>query len=213
LGGAVVLLILFATYGFPAILNLTSQISAFRRGNMTVPADKGFTPTTPRLAENFDATNSANIKLTGVADPKVTVQLDQDDQPGDTIVAGDDGTFNFVVSLKKGDNFFTVQAVSATGVKSDKSGKYKITYLASGPKLDISSPKDQDSVKDSMLTVSGSTDPNSSVTINDHLAITRSDGAYSGSVTLSNGDNKIKVVATDRAGNQTTKEITVKYSP
>lgn len=203
---------LFILYGFPAILNLTAGISGLRRSNTTV-VDKGVAPATPRLAEDFDATNSASIKLSGIADPKVTVELWQNDASVDTTVVGDEGKFSFDVSLKKGDNLFAVQATSEQGVKSEKSEIYKISYLNSNPKIEITSPKDGDTVKDSPVSISGKSDSGVTVTINDRLAIVRSDGSFTGNLSLSNGDNKVKVVITDRAGNQTTREITIKYQP
>lgn len=211
--GSAILLVLFIVYGFPAILNLTAGISGLRRsGNPTV-ADKGVAPAIPRLSEDFDATNSASIKLSGIADPKVTVELWQNGNSADTTVVGDDGKFSFNVTLNKGENSFAVQATSEPGVKSVKSEIYKISYLNSLPKVEINTPNDGGTVKDSQIVVSGKTDADVTITVNGRLAIVRSDGNFVGNLSLGNGDNKIKIVATDRAGNQTTKEITVKYQP
>lgn len=213
LAGALGLLVLFVVFGFPAILNLAAGISGLGRSGGSFVADRGVAPAIPKLSQEFDATNSASIKLSGVADPKVTVELWQNDSSVDTTVVGDDGKFNFTVNLKKGDNLFAVQATSEQGVKSERSEIYKFSYLNSNPKLEITSPKDGDTVKDSPVSISGRTDSDVTVTINERLAIVRSDGNFTGSLSLSNGDNKIKIVVTDRAGNQTAKEITVKYSP
>lgn len=200
-------------FGFPAILNLSSTISGLRRGVTKAALDKGVAPAVPRLAQDFDATNSASIKLSGIADPKVTVELWQNGNSADTTIAGDDGKFSIDVSLIKGENTFSVQATSEQGTKSEKSEVYKISYLNSSPKLEITAPKDGDTVKDSQTTISGKTDTDVTVTANDRLLITKSDGTFTGVLFLSNGDNRIKVVATDRAGNQTTREITIKYNP
>lgn len=213
LAGSAVLLILFIMFGFPAILNLSSTISSLRRGVTKVALDKGIAPAVPRLAQDFDATNSANIKLFGIADPKVTVELWQNDSSVNTTVVDQDGKFSFNVALTKGDNLFSVQATSEQGIKSERSEIYKIAYLSSSPKLEIAAPKDGDTVKDPQIIISGKTDIDVTVTANDRLLIAKNDGSFAGALFLSNGDNKIKIVATDRAGNQTTKEITVKYSP
>jgi len=204
-----VLLILFAVFGFPAILNLAATVSNFGRKNQNV-IEKGVAPTIPRLAQSFDATSSAKVTLSGIADPKVTVEAFQDDNLLGNTVSGDDGKFNFDVTLSKGDNLFVFQATSDSGVKSKKTEVYKISYSNSPPKLEISGPKDGDKFKDSQISISGKTDPGVSVAVNDRLAITSSDGNFNYSLNLNSGDNKIRVVATDRAGNQTTKEITVK---
>ena len=66
-------------------------------------------------------------------------------------------------------------------------------------------------MKSQNISVSGATDPGDSVSVNDRLAIVDKDGNFSYSLDLNSGDNKIKVVSSDPAGNQTTKELTVKY--
>lgn len=209
LAGSAILLVLFVMFGFPAILNLSSTISSLRRGVTKATLDKGVAPAVPRLAEDFGATNSASIKLSGIADPKVTVELWQNGNSAGTTVVSDDGKFTFDVALTKGNNLFAVQATSDQGIKSEKSEIYKITYLNTSPKLVIDAPKDGDTIKDSQTTISGKTDTDVTVTANDRLLITKSDGTFAGVLFLSNGDNKIKIVATDRAGNQTTQELRV----
>ncbi len=209
---SVVILALFIIYGFPAILNLAGAIGNLR-GQKITTADKALPPMTPRFSQDFVATKSATITIHGVADSKISVEIFQNDRSLGTTLAKDDGSFSLDVDLSRGDNLFTAQAISESGQKSATSDPYKVTYLASPPKLDLSSPKDGDSFKDSPIVVLGTTDPNASVTVNDHLAIVTGSGSFSYNLTLTNGDNKVKIVATDQAGNQTTKEITVKYNP
>lgn len=210
--GSIVILILFLFYGFPAILNLAGSIANLR-GKRISTNEKGVVPTVPRFSQDFEATKSATITLHGVADSKISVEIFQNNRSLGTTLAKDDGSFSMEVDLSRGDNLFTAQAISESGQKSSVSDGYKISYLSSPPKLELSTPKDGDSFKDSPIVVSGTTDPDTSVTVNDHLAIVTGSGNFSYNLTLTNGDNKIKIVVTDKAGNQTTKEITVKYNP
>lgn len=199
--GSFALLIIFIVFGFPAILNLTGKIGSMGKGNSILTVEKGLKPITPRLSQDFDATNSATIKLSGIADPKITVLLVQNSQSPVTTISGDDGVFNFTVGLTKGENIFTLQAVSETGVKSDKSKDYKISYIFTDPKLEITSSKDG--------IIIGKTDPNATVTVNDRLIIVKNDGNFTYTLSLSPGETKVKIVATDRAGNQKVVELTV----
>lgn len=210
---SVVILILFAAYGFPAILNFAGTIGGLRGAKTTTTVDKGVTPATPRFAQDFEATKSAQITLHGVADSKVSVEISRNGQLAGTTIAKEDGTFAIDVSLSTGDNSFTAMAISDTGVKSGSSDSYTIALLTSPPKLEISSPKDGDSFKDSQVTISGKSDPGVAVSVNDHLAVVSGDGSFSYLMVLAGGDNKVKIVSTDKAGNQATKEITIKYSP
>jgi len=62
------------------------------------------------------------------------------------------------------------------------------------------------------LHVHGKTDPNVKVTINDFWAIVDDSGNYSYNLSLKSGDNPIKIVATDDAGNNTEKDLKISYS-
>jgi len=127
------------------------------------------------------------------------------------VIAGDDGTFSQDAQLQKDDNVFTAVGINDTNQKSPVSDGYTIRFLTGNPKLDVSSPKDGDVLYNTPATIIGQTDPGDSITVNDRLAIVDSSGKFSFSLNLNSGDNKVKVVTTDPAGNQTTKELTIKY--
>lgn len=206
---SIIALVLFVIYGFPAILNLTGSIGNLRGKKITAVLEKGVAPATPRFSQDFEATKSAQTTIHGVVDSKISVEIFQNERSLGTAIAKDDGSFSMDVDLARGENIFTAQAISETGQKSPKSDPYRISYLAIPPKLEISSPKDGDNLKDNQVIVVGKSDPNTTVTVNDHLVVVSTDGNFSYSLNLPNGDNKIKVTASDRAGNQTGKELKV----
>ncbi len=197
---SLLLLVLLVVYGLPALLNLTSLISNYKKTSIVV-VKKGTPPAIPRLSEDLTATSSAKIKISGVADPKITVELFQNNDSQGTTAADETGIFSFAVNLNKGDNIFTARATGDTGEKSALSEEYKISFLNSPPKLEAFAAGDG--------TVAGTTDPGATVSINDRLTIVDSRGKFSYQLTLKDGENKITVVATDPAGNQTKKELTV----
>lgn len=199
--GSIVVLVLFIMYGFPAILNLTSVIGNLRGKKISSVTEKGVIPLVPRLAQDFEATKSAQMTLSGVADPKTAVEIFQNEKTLGTTVSKDNGLFSMEVDLSKGANIFTAVAISESGQKSSISDSYIVYFLNSPPKLEILSSKDG--------IITGKSDANTTVTINDHQAIVKSDGSFSYSLNLNSGDNKIKIVATDRAGNQKVVELTL----
>ena len=80
----------------------------------------------------------------------------------------------------------------------------------SAPGLSIDQPQDGQTVSKSSsptLGIQGKTDIGNNVTVNGFWAIVDDQGNYNYLYTLQNGDNDIKVIATDPEGNQTTKEI------
>ena len=98
---------------------------------------------------------------------------------------------------------------------SEFSQDYKISYLKGEPKLEIGFPSDGASFTkaDQEINVSGTTDPDNTVKVNDFIAIVDTNGNFSYFLKLKEGENKIKIVATNPAGKTSEKEITVSYSP
>lgn len=210
--GSIIFLILIVVYGFPLLLGLTSTIGNLRHSQTaSSSAVTTVAPTIPTLNQNYQATFSANIKITGVADAKTNIELFQNGQSQGTVLTQDDGTFSMDVALQSGSNIFTATAINDAGQRSAASETYTITYIVKKPNLDVSAPKDGDTTNASPYTVSGQTDPGDTITINDRLAIVGNDGKFSYNMVLNDGDNKLHIVATDPAGNQTAKDLTLKY--
>lgn len=213
IGLSIIIFAIFLLYGFPVILNFTGTISGIRQNNITNKDNQKFIPATPHLSQDLEATKSAQLTLKGVADSETSVEIFQNDKSIGTTVTKTDGSFSFVVDLTKGPNTFTVIAISQSGQKSPSSDPFTINLLISPPKLEIFTPKENEATNIQRIQVTGKTETNISVTINDRLATTLNDGNFSFNLDLTAGDNKIKIIATDKAGNQNTKEITVKYQP
>ncbi len=213
LAGSVVLIVLAGLLGIPFIFQLTGTISNIAGGKTSQDRRPGIKPSIPVFEQTLEATSSANVVIAGVADPKTQIELYQNGESNSLETTDDAGRFTFKVGLKKGENTFTAQAISESGEKSDISNRYVILLLTGSPKLEISSPSDGFETKEKELLIKGKVDPGVTVTINDRVAIVDDEGNFSGYYSLSEGDNKIKVVGTDLAGNSTMSEITVKFSP
>ncbi len=198
----IAILIFLLKAGVPAIFSLAQIISQVGRKPSISQSNNSPLPNTPIFSQDLIATFSANIKITGAADPKTTVEIIQNDRSLGTVITKDDGSFIQDVSLEKNDNSFTATAISETGQKSPPSFAYIIKYLSGQPKLELDSPKDN--------VITGKTDAGNTITVNDRLVIVNSDGSFSYTPTLSNGDNKFIIVSTDQAGNKATKEVSIK---
>ena len=118
------------------------------------------------------------------------------------------------VKLEQGENILKVRMIR-NNKKSDFSQDYKISYLKDEPRVDISFPNDGASFSkaDQEINIRGTTDPENTVRINDFIAIVNTEGNFFYIFKLKEGENKIKVVATNLAGRNIEKEITVSYSP
>lgn len=212
--GIVVIIFLMFKFGIPFLTNFALFLSSDKNQEEVKKEKITNFLQPPLLTAPFSATNSATITLNGTAPTKTTVKLFVDSTYTDATEVKDDGTYIFRnVGLHDGQNTFTVKVKKDT-TESDSSSPLVITYQAKAPSLTIDSPSNNQTFSrdDTTITVRGKTDTDVKVTINDFWAITDDKGNYSYTLQLKNGDNQIKVNATDMAGNKTEKTIKVTYN-
>jgi hypothetical protein len=170
----------------------------------------------PLLDISYTATNSGVISVGGSGQKGQTIYLYvNNDRIADTEVS-DDETFSFDdIRLQDGDNEIFAKA-KVKNQTSDDSEQYHITYIKNPPDLSIDSPADGQSYHggdDRTITVTGKTADNARVTVNGFYAVMQSGGSFHYRLTLSDGDNQLKIIAIDEANNHTEKDIKVTYNP
>lgn len=207
--GIVIVIVLFGFFGITALQKL-SDLTIKEKDTIDAnkkPAIELVAP--PTLDSTFTATNSAEVTISGSAQEGDSVKLyvngaytEKKDLRNMT-----DFTFDNV-TLKDGVNSIKVKTV-LDKKESDFSDELRISYYSTPPTLDIESPADGRSFNHDQnpIKVGGQTNNNANVTINDHRAIMETGGAFQYSLSLHDGDNDIKVVATDEAGNVTEKHV------
>ncbi len=202
-------------FGVPALISMSSFISSLNK-NYAEPVKNTDASIImpPNLEPFFEATNSSPISVKGIADPKVKVELFLNGDLTDNTETSENGVFEFNdILLKQGNNSLYAIVVS-NNKYSDKSQIYSVFYKKSLPKLEILKPENDSKVTGDkkIVEIAGNTDTDSNITVNDHLIVVNSDGTFGYSYPLNDGDNLLKIVATDPAGNQTAVERNVNYS-
>jgi hypothetical protein len=202
--------------GIPALVRMAVFFGELKSSTEPVGQEDTIAPSKPQLETLPTATVSGQLTIRGFAESDSIIALYRSGSELKETTANDEGEFSFVaVDLRDGENTFYVTAKDSAGNQSDQSPRQTVVYDASPPKLTIDSPGEGETIygqTNRTINVSGSTDEDSTVTVNDRLAIVNS-GNFSTTIQLNEGDNTIVVIATDRAGNETKKEIKVKYQP
>lgn len=214
--GLIILVAALLLYGPSLLINFSVQLGNLGKNTSSSDINKdshSFIPA-PILDSQTSATNSANIKITGQSslNEKDDIKLYVNNELADVTHPKKNGSFSFdSVELKEGANLIKAVAFVKND-KSDDSNILTISYIKDAPELTINEPQDGQSFSgdNKTITVKGKTNPTARVTVNDHIAVIKNDGSYFYTMTLQNGDNKIKVISSDEAGNKTEKEITVK---
>lgn len=163
-----------------------------------------------------EATQSAKISFSGSApDKKGTVEIYVNDDLKDEINI--DAKTDFEVknlSLFKGSNVIKGRFVQGHNTSSFTQG-FEVNYISDKPKLDVTFPSDGSTYTkaDKNLTVTGTTNPDNSISVNSFRAIVDPNGNFSYLLTLKDGENQITIEAQNLAGVTTQKQLKVTFQP
>jgi len=201
--------------GVPALIKLAVFVGKINSSSILPEQSDNIPPSPPVFNPLFEATNSAQISISGFAEGESTVKLFFNNKEED-VLADQEGKFTFSnLNLKEGQNRVYAIAVDKRGNESNYSEKIDILYDNKPPELDISQPQDGETIstENNRIEIVGKTDEGANILINEHFVVIDSEGNFSYQISLDKGENEIKVVSKDKAGNQTEKTIKINYSP
>lgn len=190
--------------------------------NITSPVEKKAPSTSetaalapPVLNIPYEATNTAQINITGYGVPnsKVKIFVDDTDQ---TIDVSSDGSFTAEnVSLNLGTNNIYGKTIDENNKESLPSKTITIQYTYDKPNLTINQPEDNKNIQggDKKITFSGKTDPGDKIFINGSQVIVSSDGSFTSEQILNDGENTFDIKAIDNASNTTEIQRRITYTP
>ena len=211
---AILAVILVIVLGIPLLIRMAVFLGDIKSSSRPVDKNDLISPVPPQISLPYAATNSANQSISGSAEPGSSVFLTLNGESAGDVVAGDDGSFSIPnVHLVEGDNKLTAVAIDQSGNKSQPASEIDIFYSRKPPKLDISSPTDHQQISSNKVEISGSVDEGTRLVINDRFIVVGTNGKFNVVWNLNSGENGLVFVASDRAGNQTRKELIVTATP
>lgn len=212
--GIIIVLYLLFKFGIGLLINFSLFLSGSKDQQSLTGQNTLNYISPPTLNPLPTATNSAQIKISGNSFKDSTVELYINNDKKSEIQANKKDEYSFNNTLKTGNNQIKVRTVFKDR-KSDFSNTHNVFYTNSAPNLEINSPQDGQQFKkdQNTINVTGKTDSGVNVTVNGFWAVINEANNFSYNLSLQNGDNEIKVIAIDQAGNKTEKAIKVNYSP
>jgi len=147
--------------------------------------------------EDITYTNKSSILLTGTATPETTITLNKKVLPMDVY-----GRFSFNAPLEEGKNGFLFKIVDS--FENTLSKEITVIRDSIPPQIDFVAPKEFPYyTKSEQLNLQLKTESQSIVTVNDIEFKEKTPGTYGGNISLAKGSNDIKIIAIDKASNQT----------
>jgi hypothetical protein len=211
-----VLLLIFGSifFGLPIMAKIIILLTSVDNNNSEVILKKEDIILFPPVLETLpEATNSSKISISGKADKGNKVQIFLNEKLLDEIDTDENGKFIYEnINLNDGLN-----SINAKQLYQDKISEFsqiqKIQLIKSEPQLEISYPENEKKFysEENTIEISGATDPENKIYINNKMVIVENDGNFSYSIKLNEGENKYTIKAIDIAGNNTEKELKLYY--
>jgi bacillopeptidase F len=212
------LLIVFV-FGFVVIkwgIPLLIELIAKSGGDSTQTVDAGdiIPPQTPMVSALPEATNSASLRIEGYTEAGVMVEYYVNDIPVIDEQTDDDGFFEASLSLEEGEN--EIKVVAKDEAENESTSKlFNVIYDFKNPEISLSSPTDGQEFfgqQQQSVTVSGEvSEPEANLKINNTYVRLGNSGSFELKISLSEGENEIKLMAVDPAGNVVEEAIKVSY--
>ncbi|MDD4106784.1 MAG: hypothetical protein PHX84_02435 [Candidatus Shapirobacteria bacterium] len=210
----IVLGLLVLLFGLPLLVKFSIFLGEGKNKKNSIVEEKIMPPLAPRILRDFEATNSATIKIKGFAEAKVKVELYKNEISIGSTEVSENGDFLFdKIDLSDGDNYFSAIASTDKSGNSDESEIINVVYDTVAPSLTLTNPSEESLSVDSIdFDIVGKTDKGSSVLINNKIVKVDDNGDFKEKWQLTIGKNDLVVIARDDAGNETKKSISITYS-
>lgn len=207
---SLIIIVFLATNGLSLITKVIGFATSFKKSPQTIDLLDKTPPSPPFLQSVPDATNVSPFEIVGKVEPGNTVVISFNNKE-EEIQTDNNGNFSAKYDLVKGENSFFAYTRNPAGNRSQDTKNYVLIFDNEAPDINIIEPADGKSYygsKQKNVTIKGTTEIDSSVTVNDRIATVDDNGAFSLNYSLANGENNLTIKSVDKAGNQ--KEINLK---
>ena len=212
---SILALIFLIFFGLPTLVKFAGFIGDVAKSDKPVEINDITPPAPPQFDQIPEFTNIESIKIEGTSEDGAIIVI-RSNNHSDEVVANSDGRFSFIFNLNDGENSIDAKAIDSSNNESVQTKTYKIVFDNEEPILEISSPADGAEFFGSgqrQLSIKGTVNEKVDLTINGRVVSTKDDGSFSFATTLSEGENKFDIVATDPAKNETATSLTVTFTP
>jgi glucodextranase-like protein len=183
------------------------------RGSIDIPAGGSSSIGAAPVADSLPAyTREPQLQLTGKV-PSFAVQEGRSLQIilNGAVVAttplDPSGAFNAALTLRDGPNSIGAALIADRDVVAASS--YTVVLDRTPPTVTVERPTTGSTVDSQNIVVAGTTEQGSTITVNGRIIVITPEGAFTDSFSATPGSVPITVVARDRAGNETTQNLTV----
>ncbi len=207
---SIIIGLVFIIFVLPNAVRLFFEI--LDKETITGPTDT-IPPQAPIVAVPPEATSSAKVSLEGYGEASSELFLVVNNQEQSKETISNEGQFKLTAKLQEGQNQVKLYSVDEAGNES-ATKSYQITMDTQKPEIKIGYPDDGanfELTEKRVVNIQGETEARVKVFIDEHLTYADNQGRFNYRYRLDEGENKIKIRAVDRAGNDNEFELTVGF--
>ena len=211
--GSIAVLVFILVFGFKILVGFSLLVDKIRGGS-PVSQNTQTLLLPPSLDPLPSATNSATLIISGSGTPGAILILYVNEGETQKLTIPTDGRFSIPsVKILEGMNTISAKITDEKQNTSDLSNVLTVSSKRTPPSLEVISPSSNTTINGDKNTVDvvGKTEQDTVIAINDRLAVVNADETFRYPFQLKEGDNILKISATDTAGNQTVIERRVIY--
>jgi hypothetical protein len=209
---SIVFLVVLFKWGLPLFFNVISGPA--NKQSATAFKDN-VPPQVPMISALPEATNAAKIRIEGFTEKEVDTDLLINDNVVDTEKTDANGAIILNGTLEAGSNRIIVRATDSSS-NTSQSPVILINFDSKPVDLTVTSPKDGSEYfggTNQTVDIKGTVSkPTATVIVNGSYAMVDKDGNFTQRIMLANGDNNIKIKATDTAGNTAESSLKLVFS-
>jgi len=209
-----ILMITILFLGLPLLIRLAAFLGELKSTSEMIEIQDTTPPPPPQLYSLPKAISESQLKIEGSSEAGSAVTIYLNGRSVKEVIADKNSSFTAQISLGGERNEITLQAQDQAGNKSQESERIVVIFDNLPPDLEILFPEEKDfSTEEGQVKIQGKAEEEAKVFINGRLVILDQEGNFDYPLSLSEGENIIKIKAEDQAGNTTEKEIKITYSP
>lgn len=209
LASLLVVLYVSLFYVAPFLSGLLTQI--FNTGNQVVVKT---TVNRPIVNNYSELVNKDRINIEGVTSGNVNVELFLNDSSYGKISSDNEGKFKFEdVEILKGKNKYYLVAKNNEGVESAKSNEYSFDFDDKKPEIKSINISNGQEIRNlnKNINITGETNEPTDIEINGKKVFKKDGNKFEYLLGVSEGEVKIEIKLTDKAGNETKQFYSVSY--
>lgn len=182
-------------------------------GDLGLTQEDTVPPQVPVIAPPPEATNQSSVTIKGYGEAKSEVVLVVNGEERQRQSVNEAGEFELSFDLSEGENAVNLYGVDDAENEST-TRDFLIVFDKIAPTLafeDLENNKQITLKQNQNLTIRGETEPESQLTLNERNVYVNSDGTFSTVYFLQEGDNNLKFIVIDQAGNRSEREVKINF--